>query len=345
MVLVVIFAVFLALMTYTAYNPSEKEILHTNDKVLPYSIDTLKILTWNIGYAGLDADMDFFMDGGIRTRQSEEQTRKNLDAIISFLRENQDIDFCLLQEVDIKSRRSYKIDELSAIALIMKKHLAFFALNYKVELVPVPITNPLGAVESGVAVFSQYNPCQAVRHSYPSSESWPTRIFNLRRCFISLRLPLAGGNELIVVNTHSSAYDNGTQRQEELGYLRSFLLAEEQKGSYVVVGGDWNQTPPGYPESKGTTYFKPLAIDEIYMPVGWQWIYDSATPSNRFLDDRYQEGITQTTILDFFLCSSNITRLNVETVDLGFANSDHNPVILTCVLDRKLENNLEVELR
>ena len=333
MLLVVIFALFLALMTYMEYNPAEKEVVHTNSKVQPYTIDTLKILTWNIGYAGLDSDMDFFMDGGSRMRQTEEQTKENLAAVASFLQQHQDVDFCLLQEVDIKSRRSYKLDELSAIALVLKQHLAFFALNYKVELVPVPITNPMGGVQSGLAIFSRYNPYQVVRHSYPSNESWPTRIFNLKRCFLSLRLPLASGKELVVVNTHNSAYDDGTQRQEEMEYLRSFLLSEEEKGNYIAVGGDWNQTPPAYPEAKGTVYFKPLSIDKTYMPDGWQWIYDAAVPSNRFLDSKYQEGITQSTTLDFFLCSPNIRYIAVKTVDLGFANSDHNPVMLTVVLE------------
>lgn len=335
LIVAVVLTVFLALMTYIAYRPAEKEIIHSNSKLLPYPIDTLRILTWNIGYAGLDSDMDFFMDGGRRVRQSEEQTKVNLEKIAAFLQAHQDVDFCLLQEVDIKSRRSYKLDELSEIALRMKNHLAFFALNYKVELVPVPVTNPLGAVQSGIAILSRYNPLQVLRHSYPSGESWPTNVFNLKRCFLSARFPLSSGKELVVINTHNSAYDNGKQKVEEMEYLRSFLLSEEAKGNYVVVGGDWNQTPPGYPASKGTEYFKPLGIDSTFMPVGWQWIYDASAPTNRFLDSKYQPGITQTTLLDFFLSSPNITLVGVETVDLGFESSDHNPVLLTVVLNKE----------
>ena len=155
LLLVVIAAVFLALMTYLEYKPAEKEVLHTNSKVEPYSLDTLRLLTWNIGYAGLDSNMDFFMDGGKRMRQTEEKTNENLEAIISFLSDYQNVDFCLLQDVDIKSRRSYQIDELSAIALAMQQHLAFFALHHQAELVPVPISNPMEVVESGIAVFSR----------------------------------------------------------------------------------------------------------------------------------------------------------------------------------------------
>ena len=146
-----------------------------------------------------------------------------------------------------------------------------------------------------------------------------------------------------MVNTHNSAYDDGAERQEAMSYLRSFLIAEEKKGSYIVAGGDWNQTPPGYPESKGTKHVKPLAIDNTYMPSGWQWVYDATIPSNRFLDSKYQKGITQTTILDFFLCSPNIRCINVKTVELGFANSDHNPVLLTIVIEP--DKKLEVELQ
>ena len=47
----------------------------------------------------------------------------------------------------------------------------------------------------------------------------------------------------------------------------------------------------------------------------------------RYLNEPLLPGMTTSTI-DFFI-SRGFRCLNIETVDLGFKNSDHNPVIAT----------------
>ncbi len=322
----------LLLLTYTAYRPAQKEVLFENQKVTPYTFDTIQVLSWNIGYAGLDSTMDFFKDGGKRTRQTKEQTEANLQAISSFLKAHSYVDFCLLQEVDAKAHRSYKIDELTELSHSLAEHLAFFGLNYKSAFVPVPVTDPMGSVESGIVVFSRYVPSEVTRHSYSSREGWPTYLFSLSRCCLTLRFPLTSGHELVLVNTHNSAFDDGELRKRELDSLKTFMLNEERKGNYVLAGGDWNHTPPGYPATTGTKYFRPMVIDSTLMPKEWQWIYDGSIASNRFMNTPYRKGETELTLLDFFLCSPNIQCISVQTIDLDFANSDHNPVLITVVL-------------
>jgi hypothetical protein len=65
-----------------------------------------------------------------------------------------------------------------------------------------------------------------------------------------------------------------------------------------------------------------------YLPAEWKWIYDSKTPSNRSVIAAYDPSATTTTVIDFFLLSPNIKALSVNCIDLGFENSDHNPVII-----------------
>lgn len=331
---VIAFAVFLLAMTLTEYTPEREEVLYTNSKAQPIGRDTLRLMSWNIGYAGLDAGMDFFYDGGKRTQQSEEQTEVNLAAIRGFLHANKDsVDIFLLQEVDISSKRSYDTDQLSTIAAMLPSHIAIFAHNYHVGYVPIPVAAPMGKVESGIGTFSRFNPSSAVRYSYPSQESFPYKVFSLKRCFLLLRYPLVNGRELVVVNTHNSAFDDGSQRQAELLHLREVLLSEYNKGNYVIAGGDWNQKPPTYVGTdKGTEQFTPVQIDSALMPSDWQWVFDGKTSSNRYTYEPYVEGQTQTTLLDFFLCSPNVEVLWVRTLDLGFAHSDHNPVRTTVVI-------------
>jgi hypothetical protein len=41
---------------------------------------------------------------------------------------------------------------------------------------------------------------------------------------------------------------------------------------------------------------------------------------------------TQYYVIDGFILSPNVELKNVETMDLGFANSDHNPVLINVSL-------------
>ncbi len=73
------------------------------------------IMTWNIGYGGLDKDTDFFMDGGKMVFPiNKNHVEKSINHIInSSEKMNADIKF--FQEVDINSKRTYHINEVEKI--------------------------------------------------------------------------------------------------------------------------------------------------------------------------------------------------------------------------------------
>ena len=69
----------------------------------------------------------------------------------------------------------------------------------------------------------------------------------LDRCFVVSRFNLSNGKDLVLMNTHNSAYDAGGKlRDAEMPIIRDLMIEEYEKGNYVVAGGDWNQNPPGY---------------------------------------------------------------------------------------------------
>ena len=73
--------------------------------------DSFRLLTWNIGFAGFDRTMDFFMDGGKMVRpRNREQVIKNMKGIRKIL-DTRKADIYFLQEVDLDSYRSYRIDQ------------------------------------------------------------------------------------------------------------------------------------------------------------------------------------------------------------------------------------------
>jgi endonuclease/exonuclease/phosphatase family metal-dependent hydrolase len=326
---------FLLVIVLTDYKPEKETVLTNMPNAATLDIDTITILTWNIGYAGLGDEMDFFYDGGSKTRTDKESALQNLHVITSFIADNA-ADFIFLQEVDKASSRSYRIDMLSGITAKKLSYLAFYGINYNVLFVPVPLVSPMGKVESGILTLSRYVPSQSVRYAYPTRQSLPKRLFLLDRCFVMCRYPLRNGKQLVLINTHNSAFDDdGEQRGEEMLVLKDFLTTEYEKGNYVIVGGDWNQIPP-LDSAKpyvgvATEHFAPLRIPDDFMPPSWKWVSDGK-PTNRFLDSPYVKGETKETLLDFFLISPNVEAISTQRIDKNYHHSDHHPVTGTFVL-------------
>jgi endonuclease/exonuclease/phosphatase family metal-dependent hydrolase len=313
----------------TDYRPQEKTTLEVNDSPGQLSDSlALSLLTWNIGYCGLDNKMDFFYDGGTKVFTPKLQCLKNLSAVMTFLKANDSIDIVFLQEIDRKSKRSYKVDEYATVRDHVQYASGAFATNYKVFFVPVPFTSPMGSVNSGITILSKYVPASSVRYSFPGTYSFPKQLFMLDRCFMVNRYPLKNGKELLIINTHNEAFDPGEIRKAQMEYLKNFVLAEYSKGNYVVAGGDWNECPSGFkPDFSHNQVNKDqMGIPSDFMPSEWKWVFDSKTPSNRSVIAAYDQALTTTTVIDFFLLSPNVKALSVQCIDLGFANSDHNPV-------------------
>ena len=339
LIIVIMFGGFLAFITATDYRPAPAISLIVGSTIEPDTItkDTLTIMTWNIGYAGLGKEMDFFYDGGEKVRPSKEMARKYLDGIKSFVRGQDTVDFILLQEIDLKARRSYKMNEVKEIAESAGNRSLFFAINYSVPFVPVPITQPMGYVEGGMATFSDYYPSEATRYAYPLIAPWPDRLFLLDRCFILTRFPLKNGKDMIVINTHNSAFiSDSLLMAEELEILKTKMMEEYTAGNYVIAGGDWNANPPDF-EPKGNYNGNKYAVCDIRMnvktmPADWIWAVDASAPTNRYNDKAFVKGENRTTTLDYFLASPNLGIVYTKTKDLGFEDSDHNPVFIKIFL-------------
>ena len=290
-------------------------------------------MSWNIGYAGLGDNMDFFYDGGTKVRDTEERTKENLKHIINFISSQNNIDFMLLQEVDVEAKRTYYINERDSIEKHMPNFLSLYADNYLVNFVPVPIEEPMGYVQAGLQFLSKHVPAKSIRHAFPGNFSWPTSLFMLDRCFMANHIKLKNGKELILINTHNSAFDDGSLKEQQLDYLKAFLEVEYEKGNYFVVGGDWNQNPPGldiskFGEHSDSESFQLSIIDKEIFPSDWQWVFDPNLATNRSNVKPYTKGETSTTVLDFFLVSPNLKVNFITAINLEFKNSDHQPIIM-----------------
>ena len=335
-----ILGIFLAVETIRDYNPPEVIDLPINGNAVLVKPDELSIITWNIGYAGLGKNMDFFFDGGKMVKPPKDEVVKNLEKIKDFLKTHL-VDIFLLQEVDKDSDRTYRIDQVSEIVHLFEDRANWiFATNYLVDFVPVPITNPMGKVYAGQLTISKYMVEEAKRYKLPGEYPWPEKLFFLDRCFIYTKIKAKDGKYWIIINTHNSAYDKGgKQRALQMKFIKDFIIQEYKKGNYVIVGGDWNNILPGVKIDQFKTKSKALEfyikLPEDWTPEGWKWAYDITVPTNRSVDKPYIPGDNYVTIIDGFLVSPNLEIVEVKGFDLGFENSDHNPVYLKVRIKEK----------
>ncbi len=330
------FMLFLGIFTAIEYKPAQETALEplTENPAEDAAPQALHLLSWNIGYCGLDSQTDFFLEGGSQKgRIPAERQQENLENVIRFIQtENPDI--CFLQETDRPSFRSCNVDQAKKLAEIFNSYSAFHAQNYKCAFVPMPVSAPIGKVNSGLLSMSRYQTDSNTRIQLPGSFSWPTRIFHLKRCVLMSRIPSpVEGKSWYLLNVHLSAYDNGSMRKQQLDFLKDLMLSLYNEGHYVIAGGDWNSQFPGITNNSFGTYTTPQEslfwlqkLPEGWKPAGWQWAYKTDIPTSRTLEKPYKKGENFTTVIDGFLISPNLQIEEVQGFDLEFRNSDHNPV-------------------
>ena len=330
MLLLLAFGGLVVWLWITDYKPPQVVTLQVEGEGEKGAPAEMSLLSWNIGYAGLGAEQDFFLDGGSHGWPSPEDVKRYLNGITGYLKANP-ADAVMLQEVDRGSRRIHFVNEVEEITRALPDYAWVFAKNYDVAFVPVPPTSPMGRVVAGQMTLSRWRPTAAERHALPGEYSFLVQLAQLDRCFILERIPAPDGHDWVLINTHNSAFDAGQLRQQQLGYIKEVMTREYQKGNYVVVGGDWNLILPGvdpdgqFAHSEARPgFYLPFPAD--WTPPGWQWAYDATAPSNRSVSQPWQPGVNYVTVIDGFLVSPNVEVVAVKTEDLSFANSDHNPV-------------------
>jgi len=335
---IVFVALYLAVIivwgSLTDYQPEDITELEISGNPVSSNLTdtTFTLLSWNIGFCGLGAEMDFFYDGGEMVRPTEQLIEKYTNGVLDYLQSVDSLDFILLQEVDKNSARTNKQDETQLIQETLSDFGSSYGINYNVKFVPLPFTNPLGKVEMGQVNLTKFQPESSQRYSFFSAYAWPKRLFMLDRCFVVSRFKLGNGKDLVIMNTHNSAYDAGGKlRDAEMPIIRDLMLEEFEKGNYVVAGGDWNQNPPDYDLAEVDKKYPAVLrekLDASLFPPEWQIVYDPQKPTNREIDAPLTIGKTEGTIIDYFILSPNVQKEQIKTLSQNFQFSDHEPVFL-----------------
>lgn len=324
-------------LSITEYKPADIETVTVKTgarQATPAIGEKITLVSMNIGYGGLGRDQDFFMDGGTMVRpEKKEDVLENIAGVVSALAQ-QNADLIFLQEVDLDSYRSYYINEAEELERGVSMGSAF-AYNFKCDFVPFPWPM-INKVESGLLTLGNFKVTEATRESLPVPFTWPVRIANLKRCLLVERIPVEGTDkELIAINLHLEAYDDGEGKIAQTQQLFDIIQTEYRKGNYVIAGGDFNQCFPDtlekYPQLDASTW----AAGKLgTIPTGFYYAYDASVPTCRLVNAVYSGDRSnwQFYVIDGFIVSDNIKVNGVQTIDLNFRNSDHHPVRLEFTL-------------
>ncbi len=346
-VCVICIAGYIIYMQMNYYRIEDHTALETgnNQEQILKAGETYTAVTCNIGFGAYGPDYSFFMDtgemeDGTRTAGkygkaiSKESVETNTEKAAEAL-EKLNADFMLLQEVDVDADRSYHINQKETLMKRFGDYGNVFANNFHSAYLFYPFSDPHGAVEAGLLNFSRYEIAEAERRSYPVDNSFVTKFTDLDRCFSVMRLPVEGGKQLVLVNNHMSAYDEGGLiRAQQLELLNSVMEEEYEAGNYVIVGGDFNHAlgeavAEGFPsKQKFPAWVSILTQEEMAEGIRIvQAENELEVPTCRGADIPYTKGVNFTTVVDGFLVSDNV-KATAENVDTDFGYSDHNPVLL-----------------
>ncbi|MBQ0027107.1 MAG: endonuclease/exonuclease/phosphatase family protein [Lachnospiraceae bacterium] len=295
------------------------------------------IVTQNMGFGAYTRDFSFFMDGGTESRAKSPETVLNCFSKATQLIEGLTPDIILFQEVDEEAHRSCKIDQIKLLEDYFAGNNYVYARNFDSAYIMYPITKPHGKSKSGILTISKFDIASGLRRQFEISNS-VSKLVDLDRCYSVSRIPVNNGHELIIYNTHMSAYGGSDViRESQLSQICSDMKEEYEKGNYVICGGDFNC-------DFASDSVKILNGEDYKMDVGWaqpmltdcipdgivrclDYVNGEILPTCRNCNKPYEEG-DFTIIVDGFLASENVETTYLENIQNGFEFADHMPVVM-----------------
>ena len=334
--LVLGYAAYFVLSYHRVGDQPELEIENPLTAV-PATATEYKLLSYNIGFCTYTADFGFFMDGGKEGRaRSAAAVREVIDGIVALIgAENPD--FIHLQEIDKRSDRARKVDEVAAFDAALPAYSSVFAVNWDSPYLLYPFTGPHGAALTGIKTYARFGIAAASRVELPVEKSL-MKLVDLDRCYTVSRVPVENGKTLVLYNFHLSAYtSDGKIAVEQLKKMLADMKNEAAAGNYVIGAGDFNKDLLGNSgeifgvPNEDYNWAQPFPTDLLEgtgMTLVAPFDADNPVATCRNADGPYNPDQFRLTI-DGFLVSGNVSVTSSRVIDTEFAYSDHNPVEMT----------------
>ncbi|MCB1175698.1 MAG: endonuclease/exonuclease/phosphatase family protein [Leptospiraceae bacterium] len=218
---------------------------------------TVRVLNWNVQYMGSKNNV-FWYDLPINMSAEEKAKYTTVDYpsqsdITSTLDEvarvikDENPDLVMLQEVDQNSGRTHNVDQVAELQQRLGGAYPCQSEAYYWKASFVPHPNIATSVGMKLLTLSKYKIESATRHQLPLiPQSWLQQQFNLKRAVLESRLPVKNGTPFVALNTHLSAFSQGSDTMEkQIAKLNSLLQGLDKEKLNWILGGDFNLLPPG----------------------------------------------------------------------------------------------------
>jgi endonuclease/exonuclease/phosphatase family metal-dependent hydrolase len=334
LVILISYAVIVFLVNRYAGGKLRVRLAPKGAKAVPRSkVDhVLQLVTWNLGYGALGEQANFVADGGTDfLPRSSQAVKGNVQGIVQVLKAL-DADLLLFQEIAGPSLVNRQAPLKSSIVACLSNYQYVYSADLRTRLLPKPLR-----LDIGNAVFSQVKIVEANSRLLPLEDYYAGFVRKSYRMLVCRYDVSERERQLVVVNVHLAAFDKQAKvRLKQLREIMAFAEEQFQLGHQVIVAGDWNLrlVPTDFPHTTpDTCLFWVADFPEDLLSTGWKIAADDRVASVRTLHKAYQKGENYTCVIDGFVVSPNVTIDKVATLDLGFQNSDHNPVQLRVILD------------
>ena len=205
------------------------------------------LITYNIGYLS-----------GLTNNQAVDREKKlfddNLKTVVDALKPL-NADFIGFQEIDLGSKRSFKVNQVSELAEQLSFNQAGIAINWDKTYVPFPywpFSAHFGRILSAQAVLSRYPITSNKRIVLDKVASKPFFYNALYLDRVAQVSEIKVNNRsVILINVHLEAFDAPTRRKQT-EYIQK-LLSEYVDKYPVLLMGDFNSTVPPIPENPQPT--------------------------------------------------------------------------------------------
>ena len=206
--------------------------------------DTVKVVTWNIRF-GIGR-FPFFGDSCGDSVILDDTSIKKIMAAIADSINVMDADIVLLQEADVKSKRTGYMDQVQYLLDNTNLNYGCYASMWKADYIP---SDGIGRIDAGNAILSKYELTDAerVQLRLRTDQDGLTKYFYLRRNIVKAKIPALAqnGKDLFAVNIHATAFATDDTKQRHIDTYVATLSEINDAGDYFVTGGDLNSVPPG----------------------------------------------------------------------------------------------------
>jgi endonuclease/exonuclease/phosphatase family metal-dependent hydrolase len=283
------------------------------------STQKIKLMTYNIGFAaGLNG-----LEGAIHSKEKINQNLTTISTLIT----THNPDILTIQEIDIHSKRSCFINQISYLK--NQCHFPYSAIDitWNCRYVPYPISfnfnTHFGKIKAAQVVFSKYPIINHAKLLFnkPKKNPWWYNLFYLNRVaqFVTIQLP--SNQKIEIVNVQCDAF-HPTERETQIAHVVSQL--KSLKHPHILCG-DINAIPNSQQKSapfsnNPKTNYTDTVIDTLsteYKTTPHHMTYPANQPNRQ---------------LDYILVSKGLNRSSLEVLDINTIRtpnypSDHLPLL------------------